>query len=180
MATTGSQDQHIQCQGWDSRVTGPAKVLPALARTPAHLWNDQQHPGEVLAAHLPFTHHQPRHLITATHGPKAPLPLKQLTLSTWSSPCHAGTPSALTSGSATAEPEPWECRKQPGGHQNLLGTGRTHILPGDRVGQGANSSSPAGTRTGTTLWDRARQSWLPEPPQPHRAQVPSVLGTAEL
>lgn len=49
MATTGSQDQHIQCQGWDSRVTGPAKVLPALARTPAHLWNDQQHPGEVLA-----------------------------------------------------------------------------------------------------------------------------------
>lgn len=112
--------------------------------------------------------------------PKGTFAIKQLTPSTWSSPCHAGTPPALTSGSATAEPEPWECRKQPGGHQNLLGTGRTHILPGDRVQQGANSSSPAGTGTGTTLWDRARQSWLPEPPQPHRAQVPSVLGTAEL
>lgn len=183
MAIRGSQCQHIPPsaqQEWDSRATAPAK-LPTTdtsgmsSSTQVRSWQPCSSPA--------FYTPPAQAVITATHGPKAPLPLKQLTPSTWSSPCHAGTPQPppldLPGGlePSRAEPEPWECMKQPGGHQNLLGTGRTRALPGDRVGQGANTPSPTGTGVGTTLWDRARQPWLPVP---HRAQIPTVLGTAEL
>lgn len=93
-------------------------------------------------------------------GPKGTFAIKAAHTQHLQQPLPRWDPPAPTSGPARTEPEPWECRKQPGGHHNLLGAGRTHTLPGDRVGQGANPPSPADTGMGTTLWDRAKQCHL--------------------
>lgn len=119
------QQSHSPCKG--------------AARTPAHhgpLWNEQQHPGEALAAPLPFTHHQPRCSITASPGPKAPLPLKQLTASTQSSPGTLGPPNLTCAAQAGHSQSPGNAGN------SMMGQGSTW----HRGQSGANPPSPAETQ----------------------------------
>lgn len=152
MGITGSQCQHIppgSQQEWESRATAPAK-LPTMdtsgvsSSSQVRSWQPCSSPA--------FSTPPAQAVITATHGPKAPLPLKQLTPSTWSSPCHAGTPPAPTSGPARGGWSPAGQSQSPGNAGNSLVATRTCW------GQGGHVPCPA----------KGQSVTRGKPPQPSR------------